>query len=141
MLYGGYYFRYRKCHRATYASQYERAFDRARSQAEKIRAKFGRPGFEYEYCFPEKPKWMRWHTYASLKEKHYRLLEIYEEGWTEFAAALCGLLMRRADALSPQSEQEGSCPSRASRSPKMSDTVNTSRLATARQYCDNAREI
>ena len=72
MLYGGYYFRYRKCHRATYASQYERAFDRARSQAEKIRAKFGRPGFEYEYCFPEKPKWIR--VYNRTQTKAEQLL-------------------------------------------------------------------
>ena len=84
VLYGGRRFYCRECWRLTYASQYEALFERARSQAEKIRAKLGKPGFIDVDCthdFPKKPKWMRWHTYRRLRAKDSELMRTYEDGF------------------------------------------------------------
>ena len=89
MLYGGKRFYCRECWQLTYASQYEARFERARSRAEKIRAKLGKPGFidvDSTHDFPEKPKWMRRHTYRRLRAKDSELMRTYEDGFCLMAA-------------------------------------------------------
>jgi hypothetical protein len=89
-LYGGRRFYCRKCWRLTYASQYEVWWERARSQAEKIRAKLGQPGFidiDSTHDFPDKPKRMRWHTYRRLQAKHSKLMRAHEDGFCSTAMA------------------------------------------------------
>jgi hypothetical protein len=90
VLYGGRRFYCRQCWRLTYASQYEDRWERARGQAEKIRAKLGQPGFidfDSTHDFPEKPKWMRWHTYRRLRAKDSQLMRAYEDGFCQMAMA------------------------------------------------------
>jgi hypothetical protein len=90
VLYGGRRFYCRKCWRLTYASQYEVWWERARSQAEKIRTKLGQPGFidiDSTHDFPDKPKRMRWHTYRRLRAKDTQLMRAYEDGFCSIAMA------------------------------------------------------
>ena len=90
VLYGGRRFYCRQCWRLTYASQYEDWWERARSRAEKIRAKLGQPGFidiDSTHDFPEKPKRMRWRTYRRLRAKDSQLMRAYEDGFCHIAAA------------------------------------------------------
>jgi hypothetical protein len=90
VLYGGRRFYCRRCWRLTYASQYEDWWERARSRAEKIRAKLGQPGFidiDSTHDFPEKPKWMRWRTYRRLRAKDSQLMRAYEDGFCQMAMA------------------------------------------------------
>lgn len=88
MLYGGRRFYCRKCWRLTYASQYEAQWERARRQAEKIRAKLGQPGFiDDTDDFPEKPTRMRWRTYRRLRAKDRQLMRAYEDGFCSIAMA------------------------------------------------------
>jgi hypothetical protein len=89
VLYGGRRFYCRQCWRPTYASQYEDWWERARRQAEKIRTKLGQPGFidiDRTHDFPDKPKWMRWHTYRRLRAKDSQLMRAYEDGFFHIAA-------------------------------------------------------
>ncbi len=65
-IYGGDYFRCRKCHKATYPSQYEDYYNRLISRAQDVRIKLGASGGMDE-LFPPKPKWMRWKTYRRLE--------------------------------------------------------------------------
>jgi hypothetical protein len=72
----------------TYTSQYEVWWERARSQAEKIRAKLGQPDFiDSADEFPEKPKLMRWQTYRRLRAKDSKLMRTYEDGFCSIAMA------------------------------------------------------
>ena len=60
--------------RVAYGSQFETPYDRALSQARKIRARIGGPGWEsLDDPFPPKPKGMRWATYdrAAQRCDHY----------------------------------------------------------------------
>ncbi len=68
ILYGGKYFRCRKCLGACYQTQLEDAKDRALTKLYRRRQKYGGFGNADE-PFPPKPKWMRWATYFRLKEK------------------------------------------------------------------------
>ena len=89
ILYGGRRFYCRECWRLTYASQYEHRWERARGQAQKIRARLGQPGFidiDSTHNFPEKPKWMRWHTYRRLRAKDSQLMRAYDDGFCHIAA-------------------------------------------------------
>jgi hypothetical protein len=84
ILYGGTRFYCRECWRLTYQSQYDAGWERARSKAEKMRAKLGQPGFitpDEMNCFPRKPKWMRWQTYERMQAEDERLLASYEYGF------------------------------------------------------------
>lgn len=72
ILYGGGYFRCRRCHRLKYESQYEPAFACAASRALKIREKLGGMG-GLDMPFPEKPKGMHWRTYERLRNKEEHL--------------------------------------------------------------------
>jgi len=79
-----------QCWRLTYVSQYEVRWERACSQAEKIRAKLGQPGFidiDSTHEFPEKPKRMRWHTYRRLRANDSQLMRAYEDGFCSIAMA------------------------------------------------------
>jgi hypothetical protein len=91
VLYGGFRFRCRKCHRLTYQSQYDAAWERRRSRAEKIRTKLGQPGFITPYDvhrFPDKPKRMRWQTYERMRNEDARLMAAHERGFIASATAL-----------------------------------------------------
>jgi hypothetical protein len=70
IIYGGPYFRCRKCYQLKYESQYEPIFDRAANQRHKLRKRLGHVG-SLEGPFPSKPKGMHW--------KRYRLLEARDQ--------------------------------------------------------------
>jgi hypothetical protein len=74
ILYGGAYFRCRRCYQLRYESQYEPGFARAASRALKIRERLGDRG-GVDDGFPEKPKHMRWTTYRKLEARYWRLQE------------------------------------------------------------------
>ena len=69
VLYGGAYFRCRKCYNLKYETQYERPWDRAITRALKIRERLGDKG-GIDDMFPEKPKGMHWKTYRKLKAEY-----------------------------------------------------------------------
>lgn len=56
----------RRCSDLVYRSQRERAGERARDRAQKIRVRLGGSANLFE-PFPTKPKWMRWRTYHGLQ--------------------------------------------------------------------------
>ncbi len=91
VLYGGAYFRCRKCQGLAYASQNEDAVDRLRRKAEKIRRRLGDDG-DLDWPFPEKPKGMHWRTYDALRAKGEALEERHEVVLTWHLNRLVGLL-------------------------------------------------
>jgi hypothetical protein len=58
----------RQCNYLVYRSQRERAGERARDRAQKVRMRLGGSANLFE-PFPAKPKWMRWETYQGLETK------------------------------------------------------------------------
>ena len=74
VLYGGRYFRCRKCHRATYESQYKRICLRGIGSAQRVREKLGGP-VGLAYAFPSKPKGMHWRTYRRLREADWAAVD------------------------------------------------------------------
>lgn len=74
VVYGGEYFRCRRCYRLKYDSQYEKSFSRATDKALKIRRKLGDYG-GIDDPFPEKPKGMHWKTYHRLQDHYERGVE------------------------------------------------------------------
>jgi hypothetical protein len=86
VLYGGSYFRCRKCQNLAYASQNQDLRDRASAKARKIRERLGDDGC-FDDPFPAKPKGMHWRTYDKLE----RQCEIYED---QVAAQFTNLLAR-----------------------------------------------
>ena len=85
VLYGGEYFRCRRCHRLKYDSQYEPAYARACSQSHKIRKRLGQSG-SLDEPFPKKPKGMHWKTYNRLEELDEQLQNRWAVGvmqWIE----------------------------------------------------------
>lgn len=91
VLYGGAYFRCRKCYGLAYASQNEDAADRTRRTAEKIRVRLGGTA-DLDEPFPEKPKGMHWKTYQRLRERGERLEAQWDVGLTYMMARLVGML-------------------------------------------------
>jgi hypothetical protein len=91
VLYGGKYFRCRKCHGLAYASQNGDYLDRLRTKAEKIRLRLGGEPCIDE-VFPEKPKGMHWKTYDRLRSEGEALEERIEAGLAFHIARLTGLL-------------------------------------------------
>lgn len=80
ILYGGAYYRCRKCWNLAYSSQHEGPSERALSQAQKFRRRLG--GSEcIDDPFPEKPKGMHWSTFNALR-KRCEVLEDRVENWT-----------------------------------------------------------
>lgn len=82
ILYGGSLLRCRKCYRLTYESQYEPAWGRAISRAQKIRERLGGSG-SMDEGFPPKPKGMHWKTYRRLEAQD-------EAADQQFAVLLAG---------------------------------------------------
>jgi hypothetical protein len=66
VIYGGSFFRCRRCHGLKYQSQYEPPFTRAANRALKLRDRLGRTN-SIEDSFPQKPKGMHWRTYRRLE--------------------------------------------------------------------------
>jgi hypothetical protein len=84
VLYGGKYFRCRKCHRLTYSSQYEEAWERIRSKADRIRKKLGdRHGISVGDLnpFPPRPKGMHHRTYRRLERQDLAYQELLALGF------------------------------------------------------------
>ena len=70
VLWGGAYFRCRRCFGATYPSQYERFYVRGLTKAQRLREKLGgQVGMMYP--FPYKPKGMHWRTYLAARERDW----------------------------------------------------------------------
>ena len=75
-IYGGRYFRCRRCYDLRYASQREDVAQRALRRADKIAKRLHdmwRGTTEAEYEFPPKPPRMRWATYQRLEQQYDRL--------------------------------------------------------------------
>jgi hypothetical protein len=66
IIYGGSYYRCRKCYQLKYESQYEQIFGSATNQRHKLRKRLGQVG-SLEDPFPPKPKGMHWKTYRQLE--------------------------------------------------------------------------
>jgi hypothetical protein len=79
ILYGGAYFRCRRCHRLKYDTQYEPPFARAATRALKIRDRLGCRGGIGD-PFPAKPKGMHWRTYERLQAQEERLQNAWALG-------------------------------------------------------------
>jgi hypothetical protein len=75
VLYGGRWFRCRRCYGLAYASQRESYFQRALDQADKIAKRLGSTwGCALDgTSLPPKPKRMRWATYRRLEERYEAL--------------------------------------------------------------------
>jgi hypothetical protein len=78
VLYGGRYFRCRRCYGLAYASQRESYFQRALDQADKIAKRLDQQWSKFGCAFdgsglPPKPKRMRWRTYERLEERYKAL--------------------------------------------------------------------
>jgi hypothetical protein len=83
IVYGGARFRCRLCHRLTYNSQYEPAWERPLTRAQDVRMKLGASG-SIEDPFPPKPKGMHWRTYDRMVAKDRAAQRIWfgaVEGW------------------------------------------------------------
>jgi hypothetical protein len=75
VLYGGRYFRCRRCYGLAYASQRQSYFQRALDQADKIAKRLGSTwGCAFDGSgLPPKPKRMRWSTYQRLEKRYEEL--------------------------------------------------------------------
>lgn len=86
VLYGGIYFRCRKCQNLGYATQREDTLGRLCARSSRIRNKLGDTG-SFDDLFPTKPKGMHWKTYDRLKAEGERIED-------SVAFAFDGLLRR-----------------------------------------------
>jgi hypothetical protein len=77
VIYGGRYFRCRKCYGAKYKSQYEQAYMRYGNREQSMRERLGGSAC-VDDPFPAKPRWMRWKTYARLYREDKRWQDIWE---------------------------------------------------------------
>jgi hypothetical protein len=74
VIYGGGYFRCRRCHDLKYQCQYERPLTRATNRAQKLRDRLGM--FDaIDDPFPPKPKGTHWRTYRRLEALDHELRE------------------------------------------------------------------
>lgn len=76
IVYGGSYFRCRKCHHLKYESQYEDPICRAAGQRHKLRDRLGQQD-SLDEPFPDKPKGMHWKRYRRLAERDEALDDIW----------------------------------------------------------------
>ena len=79
ILYGGTYFRCRRCHRLKYESQYENDYSRVVSQAHALRKRLGHVG-SLDDPFPDKTKGMHWKTYRRLESLDEQLQQRWAVG-------------------------------------------------------------
>lgn len=90
IVYGGTYFRCRRCYGLKYETQYEPSFSRAATRALKIRERLGcRAGLDAPT--PMKPKGMHWKTYGRLEAE----LERLDRRWAAGVAAKWSFLGQR----------------------------------------------
>ena len=89
VLYGGFYFRCRRCHGLKYEAQYESIYSRGTSRIFKIRERLGDSG-GIDDAFPDKPKGMHWKTYIRLHHEAERL----QRGWAAAMSRHLALLGR-----------------------------------------------
>lgn len=73
VIYGGSYFRCRRCYQLKYETQYEKPWARAVTKSQKVRLRLGGSG-SMDDLFPPKPKGMHWKTYRLLEaqDAHYQ---------------------------------------------------------------------
>ena len=83
ILYGGSYFRCRRCNDLRYESQYEQGFSRATSQAHALRNRLGYEG-SLEDPFPPTPKGMHRKTYRRLEERDSELQDRWTAGMMQW---------------------------------------------------------
>lgn len=93
ILYGGGYFRCRRCHDLAYQSQQEDACGRALCQAQKIRARLGDYG-SVDETFPVKPKGMHWRTNERLRLRCEALEAIVDQRLAMYAAWLLSMFRK-----------------------------------------------
>ena len=79
ILYGGIYFRCRRCHHLKYESQYESGYSRAADQAHALRKRLGQVG-SLDEPFPHRPKGMHSKTYRRLKQMDEHLQQRWAVG-------------------------------------------------------------
>jgi len=92
VLYGGKYYRCRKCHGLKYESQYENSWMRAATQAQRICARLGGTG-DIDDPLPPKPKGMHWTTYERLARRHGALTDRFMfmlDAWMDERTTLAG---------------------------------------------------
>lgn len=82
ILYGGRYFRCRRCHGLRYESQNEPAYARGANRCHKIRARLGQVD-SLDRPFPPKPKGMHWRTYRRLEAEDARNQTVWSSGIME----------------------------------------------------------
>jgi hypothetical protein len=90
-------FRCRVCCQLTYASQYQRGWERARSRAEKLHARLGGVG-ELGEPLPVRPRYMHRDTHAHLYGQYRRAIDAYGDGLDVWSGAILdrfGHLVRR----------------------------------------------
>ena len=88
ILYGGSIFACRHCYRLAYASQREKAADRAARRADRIRERLGWPGSFIEGGDWGKPKGMHLRTYKRLCQEHD---DFSEHAWAQLKSHLLRL--------------------------------------------------
>ncbi len=72
-----------------YKSQFETPEDRAHRGQSKIMARLTGNTGSTDWNFPEKPKWMRWHTYNRHVEKFEAYDEMLDNVMLRFAQKMC----------------------------------------------------
>lgn len=81
-LFGGAYFRCRRCHGLQHASKYEPDYDRAMEKANRLRQRLGDhqfTAFDFDEL-PPKPPRMRWTTYQRLEAEYAALQRRWKVG-------------------------------------------------------------
>lgn len=86
VIYGGSYFRCRRCYDLKYETQYEQAWARVITKAQKVRMRLGGDG-SMDELFPPKPKGMHWKTYNRLAAMN----ELYDKHWLRLMSGWLGI--------------------------------------------------
>jgi hypothetical protein len=87
-LYGADSLRCRICLGLKYASQSEQPHWRSLRRADAIRQRLGGEAVGVSKPFPDKPKRMRWKTYATLRHKDYQLRSRFMSGAADVVSTL-----------------------------------------------------
>lgn len=87
VLYGGTYFRCRKCYGLSYQSQSESGLDTLYAQSRRIRRRLG-ASMSLDKPIMEKPKGMHWRTFHHLVEKENRIADKINFALMDYIEAL-----------------------------------------------------